>query len=122
MHQADRHAAEHRLTFLLPDVFLQLDEPVRHVVEGFTELSEFVLRFDDDPLFEVPCGEGACPAHQGEDRVYEAAPPEVAEDQHCQQRRGNGERQLPLQGDRDGERLCNMSGDIARCRSLPLRQ
>ena len=36
--QPGRDASEHRLAFLLPDVLLQLDEPVGHRVEGVAEL------------------------------------------------------------------------------------
>jgi hypothetical protein len=56
----DRDAPERRLPLFLTDVFLQFDEPVRHVVERVAELTELVGRCDGDSLVEITRGEGAC--------------------------------------------------------------
>ena len=47
-------AAEHRLAFLLSDLFLQLDEPVGHRVERIAELTDFVLAGQRDALSMRP--------------------------------------------------------------------
>ena len=105
VHEADRDAAEHRLPFLLPDVFLQLDEPVGHVVEREAELAELVARVDLHALVELALGQRPGAARQRENRIDEAVAPEVPDAKHGQQRDGDGDAQLPLQADWDRERL-----------------
>ena len=51
-------AAEHRLTLLPLDVFLQLDEPVGHRVERVAELAELVAGVDVDARLEIAGGHG----------------------------------------------------------------
>src|SRR3989440_6574403 len=103
--EAARDAAEHRLPLFLSNVFLQLDEPVRHVVEGVAQLSQLVGRIDDDALFEVTAGEGPCSARKREDRIDEASAPVISGQQHCKESEGDRDAELPLQRDGNGKSL-----------------
>src|SRR5437868_15318613 len=50
MDQADGNTTKDRLSLCLSDVLLQLDEPVGHVIEGMSELAEFIGRVDSHTL------------------------------------------------------------------------
>ena len=68
VHQARGDAAEHRVPLLALDVLLQLDEPIRHRVEGVAELAELVARADVDARIELAGGQSLGAALELEDR------------------------------------------------------
>ena len=100
--QAGRDAAEHRLPLLALDVFLKLDEAVRHRVEGVAELAELVARADVDARLELAGGDSLRAALQLEDRVDERSPEEIADADHAQQRDRNGRHELASELRRGG--------------------
>src|SRR5438128_1407882 len=103
MDQADGNTTKDRLSLCLSDVLLQLDEPVGHVIEGMSELAEFIGRVDSHTLFEMAARERARSARQREDWIDEAAAPEIADDQHRQQRKRDRDFKLSLQRNRNRE-------------------
>ena len=105
VHEAGRHAAEHRLPLLLSHVLGELDELVGHAVEGVAQLPEFVFRGNRDALVEAPCGDGVRAAHEREDRLDERAPEEVADADGDEQREADDEDQLAREADRPPHRL-----------------
>src|SRR5512138_821306 len=94
--EADRDTPERSLPLFLADIFLQLDEPIRHVVEGVAELPELVGGRDGDSFVEIACGERACSASKGQDGVDEAATPEIADSEHREQGESDGDFELTL--------------------------
>ena len=111
-----RHAAEHGLPLLLPDVFGQLDELVGHAVEGVAELLELVLGGDRDALIEPAFRDGVGAAHELEDRPDERASEEDANGHRDEKGDADDEaelqRQLVRHGVRFAARLLDHDGPI----------
>ena len=85
VHQPGGDAAEHRLPFLLADVFLELDEPVGHRVERVAQLVDLVAAADRDPLVHLAGGNRPRGVRQGEDPGDERARPDPAEHDRAEQ-------------------------------------
>ncbi len=94
MDQAGGDLAEHRLAFLLSDVFLQLHEAIGHRVEGVAELVDLVLAADRDALVHAALGDRLGGAGEREDAGDEAAAPQPAEDHRAEQREADGDEEL----------------------------
>lgn len=105
MHQADRDPSEHRLALFLSHIFLQLYEPVGHVVEGETKLPDFVRRIHANSFSKVALGQGFRSARQREDGFNEPVASEISETEHDHERDKNRNPQLPLQSNRNFKRL-----------------
>ena len=95
VHEAGRDPAEHRLPLLALDVFLQLDEPIGHRVEGVAELAELVARADVDARVELAGGQFLRAALELEDRVDERPSEDEADGDHAEQRDGDRRHELP---------------------------
>src|SRR5205814_506132 len=77
--QPRRDASEHRLAFLLSNVLLELDEPVRHGIERVAQLADLVVAAQRDARVELALGDRPRDARQREDATDERAAPEKAE-------------------------------------------
>jgi hypothetical protein len=97
--------AEHRLALLFADVLLELDQPIRHRVEGIPELMDLVAAADRDPLIHPALGERLRRRGQREDPRDEGARPDPAEQDRPEQRQRDRRHELLLERAGDGIRL-----------------
>src|SRR5204862_5817487 len=87
------------------NLFLQLDEPIRHRVERVAELADFVVPGDRDALVHTAIGDGARDARQREDALDERSTPDPPENHRAEQREADRYQQLPLELLRQQERI-----------------